>query len=41
LQMIRQGASIRGIANHYGVSEAAVEMRLKTTGLWDIRPGRQ
>lgn len=39
LQMIRQGASIGGIANHYGVSAAAVEMRLKTTGLWGIRPG--
>jgi len=41
LQMIRQGASIGGIANHYGVSTAAVEMRLKVTGLWDIRPNGQ
>ncbi len=41
LQMIRQGASIGGIANHYVVSAAAVEMRLKTTGLWGIRPGGQ
>lgn len=39
VQMLRQEASIGGIANHYGVSGAAVEMRLKITGLWDIRPG--
>lgn len=40
LQMIRQGASIVGIANHYGVSAAAVEMRLKTTGLWEYTTWR-
>ena len=39
LQMLRQGASMGGIALHYGVSAAAVEMRLKLTGLWGIRPG--
>ena len=39
LQMIRQGASIEGLANHYRVSAAAVEMRLKVTGLWGIRSG--
>ena len=37
LQMLRQGASIRGIAYHYGVSVAAVEMRLKFTGLWGLQ----
>lgn len=36
LQILRQGASIKGIAYHYGVSVAAVEMRLKLTGLWGI-----
>lgn len=36
LQIARQGASTRGIAYHYGVSVAAVEMRLKLTGLWGI-----
>ena len=36
LQMVKQGASTRGIAHHYGVSVAAVEMRLKLTGLWGI-----
>jgi hypothetical protein len=36
LQMLRQGAPIRGIAHHYGVSIAAVEMRLKFTGLWGL-----
>ncbi len=38
LQMLRQGATVLGIAHHYGVSTAAVEMRLKTTGLWGLRP---
>jgi hypothetical protein len=37
LQMVRQGAPIRGIAHHYGVSVAAVEMRLKFTGLWGLQ----
>jgi IrrE N-terminal-like domain len=37
LQMLRQGAPIRGIAHHYGVSVAAVEMRLKFTGLWGLQ----
>jgi Zn-dependent peptidase ImmA (M78 family) len=37
LQMLRQGASMRGIAYHYGVSVAAVEMRLKFTGLWGLQ----
>jgi Zn-dependent peptidase ImmA (M78 family) len=37
-QMINQRASTRGIAHHYGVSVQAVEMRLKVTGLWGLRP---
>jgi Zn-dependent peptidase ImmA (M78 family) len=37
LQMLRQSASMRGIAHHYGVSIAAVEMRLKFTGLWGLQ----
>jgi len=37
LQMLRQDASVRGIAHHYGVSVAAVEMRLKFTGLWGLQ----
>ena len=37
LQMLRQGAPIRGIAHHYSVSVAAVEMRLKLTGLWGLQ----
>jgi hypothetical protein len=37
LQMLCQGAPIRGIAYHYGVSVAAVEMRLKLTGLWGLQ----
>jgi Zn-dependent peptidase ImmA (M78 family) len=37
LQTLRQGASMRGIAYHYGVSVAAVEMRLKFTGLWGLQ----
>jgi len=36
LQILRQGASAQGIALHYGVSTAAVEMRLKITGLWEM-----
>lgn len=36
LQILRQRATAQGIANHYGVSEAAVEMRLKITGLWEM-----
>jgi hypothetical protein len=37
LQMLQQGAPMRGIAYHYGVSIAAVEMRLKFTGLWSLQ----
>src|SRR5437773_2657161 len=37
LQMLLQGAPMRGIAHHYGVSVAAVEMRLKFTGLWGLQ----
>lgn len=37
VQMLRQGASIRGIANHYSVSPAAVEMRMKISGLWGLQ----
>ena len=37
LQMLRQRASMRGIAHHYSVSVAAVEMRLKFTGLWGLQ----
>jgi Zn-dependent peptidase ImmA (M78 family) len=37
LQILRQGAPMRGIAHHYGVSVAAVEMRLKFTGLWGLQ----
>jgi len=37
LQMLRQGAPMREIAHHYGVSVAAVEMRLKFTGLWSLQ----
>jgi Zn-dependent peptidase ImmA (M78 family) len=37
LQMLRQGATMRGIAYHYGVSVAAVEIRLKLTGLWGLQ----
>ena len=36
LQILRQGATAQGIALHYGVSIAAVEMRLKITGLWEM-----
>lgn len=36
LQILRQGATAQGIALHYGVSTAAVEMRLKITGLWEM-----
>jgi len=36
LQLLRQGATAQGIALHYGVSTAAVEMRLKITGLWEM-----
>ncbi len=36
LQIVRQGATTSGIAAHYGVSSAAVEMRLKITGLWEM-----
>ena len=36
LQIVRQGATTSGIAGHYGVSTAAVEMRLKITGLWEM-----
>lgn len=36
LQILRQGATAQGIALHYGVSSAAVEMRLKITGLWEM-----
>jgi hypothetical protein len=37
LQILRQGALMQGIAHHYGVSIAAVEMRLKFTGLWGMQ----
>jgi Zn-dependent peptidase ImmA (M78 family) len=36
LQMVRQGVSIANISHYYGVSVAAVAMRLKITGLWDL-----
>jgi IrrE N-terminal-like domain len=36
LQILRQCATVQGIALHYGVSTAAVEMRLKITGLWEM-----
>lgn len=36
LQIVRQGATASGIAVHYGVSSAAVQMRLKITGLWEM-----
>ncbi len=36
LQILRQSATAQGIALHYGVSIAAVEMRLKITGLWEM-----
>ncbi|SRR6266849_114079 len=41
LQIVRQGASARGIAHHYGVSKEAVEMRLKITGLWKLLEQKQ
>jgi Zn-dependent peptidase ImmA (M78 family) len=37
VQMLRQGASIKGIAHHYVVSPAAVEMRMKISGLWGLQ----
>ena len=37
VQMLRQGASIKGIAHHYTVSPAAVEMRMKMSGLWGLQ----
>lgn len=37
LQLLRQGATLRGIAHHYGISVEAVEMRLKLAGLWGIQ----
>ncbi len=37
LQLLRQGATLLGIAHHYGVSVDAVEMRLKLTGLWGLQ----
>lgn len=37
MQMLKQGASIKGIAHHYEVSPAAVEMRMKMSGLWGIQ----
>ncbi|GLV54335.1 hypothetical protein KDH_11830 [Dictyobacter sp. S3.2.2.5] len=36
LQIVRQGASVSSIANHYGISMDAVAMRLKLTGLWKM-----
>src|SRR5260370_28788829 len=36
LHILRHGATAQGIALHYGVSIAAVEMRLKITGLWEM-----
>jgi hypothetical protein len=37
-QMLRQGATIRGIAHFYGVSMEAIvmKMKMKLTGLWGI-----
>lgn len=37
VQMLKQKATIPGIAHHYGVSVQAVEMRLKLTNLWNMR----
>jgi hypothetical protein len=37
IQMLRQGASIKAIAHHYVVSPAAVEMRMKISGLWGLQ----
>lgn len=37
IQMLQQKASIRGIAQHYDVSNAAVEMRMRQTGIWALR----
>lgn len=41
LQILRQRATVHGIALHYGVSAAAVEMRLKITGLWEMLAEKQ
>lgn len=37
LQMLEQQATVRGIAHHYKVSMHAVDFRLKTAGLWEMR----
>jgi hypothetical protein len=37
VQMLKQGASIKGIAHHYVISPAAVEMRMKISGLWGLQ----
>lgn len=37
LQMLEQRATVRGIAHHYKVSVRAVEFRLQTAGLWEMR----
>lgn len=36
LQMLEQGASVRGIAHHYQISQQAVNFRLNKTGLWGM-----
>ncbi len=37
LQMLRQRATPRAIAHHYGTSVEALRMRLKTVGLWGLQ----
>jgi hypothetical protein len=37
LQMLEQHATVRGIAHHYKISVRAVDFRLKTAGLWEMR----
>src|SRR5258708_1789226 len=39
VQMLSQGASLEGIAHHYTVSPAAVDMRMKISGLWGLQTG--
>ena len=41
LQILKQGASTKAIACHYGISKDAVEMRIKITGLWDLQKNKQ
>ncbi len=40
LQILKQGASTKAIACHYGISKDAVEMRIKITGLWDLQKNK-